>query len=75
MMGQNYTRAEAERNLDINANTLARWTKEQQADDSKAFRGNRKITQEQEEIGKLKTPVEHPEIEKRILKETMVLKL
>lgn len=37
---QGYTRAEAARSLDINANMLRRWVKEHQADDGQALRGN-----------------------------------
>lgn len=70
--GQGYTRAEAARSLGINANMLTRWIKEHEADDGQAFRGNGKLTTEQEEIRRLKTQVKQLELEKRILKEATV---
>ena len=39
VLEQDYSRAEAARSLDINANMLGRWVKELQADDGRAFRG------------------------------------
>ncbi len=65
---QGYTRTEAARSLDINANMLGRWVKERQADDGQAFRGNGKLTPEQEEIKKLKAQVKRLQVEKDILK-------
>lgn len=72
VLDQGYTRIEAARSLDINANMLGRWVKEQKADDSQAFRGNGKLTPEQDEIKKLKAQVKQLEMEKRILKEATV---
>ena len=72
VLDQGYTRAEAARSLDINANMLGRWVKEQQSDDGHAFRGNGKLTPEQEEIRKLKTQVKRLEMEKDILKKATV---
>ena len=69
---QGYTRVEAARNLGIKANLLGRWVKEQQADDGQAFRGNGKLTPEQDEIRKLKTQVKRLEMEKDILKKATV---
>ncbi len=69
---QGYTRSEAARSLDINANMLTRWIKEHEADDGQAFRGNGKLTPEQEEIRRLKAQVKQLELEKRILKEATV---
>ena len=69
---QGYTRAEAARSLDINANMLGRWVKELQADDGQAFRGNGKLTPEQEEIKKLKAQVKRLQMEKDILKKATV---
>ncbi len=43
---QGYTRTEAARSLDINANMLGRWVKEHKADDGQAFRGNGKLPPE-----------------------------
>ena len=36
---QNYSQAEASRNLGINPNMLGRWIKEAESDDGQAFRG------------------------------------
>ena len=72
VLDQDYTRTEAARSLGINANMLGRWVKEQQADDGQAFRGNGKLTPDQEEIRKLKTRVKRLEMEKDILKKATV---
>ncbi len=69
---QGYSRAEAARSLSVNANMLTRWIKEHEADDGQSFRGNGKLTPEQEEIRRLKTQVKQLELEKRILKEATV---
>ena len=45
---QNYSQAEASWNLGINSNMLGRWIKEAENDDGHAFRGNGKLTPEQE---------------------------
>jgi len=47
---------------------LGRWVKEHQADEGQAFRGNGKLTPEQEAIKKLKAQVERLEMERDILK-------
>jgi len=72
MLDQGYTRTETARSLGINAHMLGRWVKEQQSDDGQAFRGNGKLTPEQEEIRKLKTQVRRLEMEKDILKKATV---
>ena len=72
VLDQGYTRIEAARSLDINANMLGRWVKEQQSGDGQAFRGNGKLTPEQEEIRKLKSQVKRLEMEKDILKKATV---
>jgi len=69
---QGYTRTEAARSLDINANMLCRWVKERQADDGQAFRGNGKLTPEQEELRTLKAQVKRLQMEKEILKKATV---
>ena len=69
---QDYTRTEAAKSLGINAHMLGRWVKEHQADDGQAFRGNGKLTPEQEEIRKLKDQVKRLEMEKDILKKATV---
>jgi transposase len=69
---QGYTRAEAARSLGLNANMLCRWAKEFESKDSQAFRGNGKLTPEQEEVRKLKAQVKRLEMEKDILKKATV---
>lgn len=73
VMDQELTIAEAARSLEINANMLGRWIKENQADDKdQAFRGNGKLTPEQEEIRRLKLENRQLKLEKQILKEAAV---
>ena len=72
VLDQGYTRREAAGSLGINANMLGRWVKEQQSDDGQAFRGNGKLTPDQEEIRKLKTQVKQLQMEKDILKKATV---
>ena len=67
---QQYTRAEAERSLEINPNLITRWLKENEQDNNgQAFRGNGKLTSEQEEIRQSKVKVRQLEVNKNILKE------
>ena len=72
VMEQGYSRADAARSLDINANMLGRWVKEADSKDGQAFRGNGKLTAEQEEIRTLKTQVKRLQMEKDILKKATV---
>ena len=72
VLEQDYSRAEAARSLDINANMLGRWVKEHQADDGQAFRGNGKLTPEQEELRNLRAQVKRLQMEKEILKKATV---
>ena len=73
VLDQGYTVAEAARSLEINANMLRRWIKEYQSDDDgQAFRGNGKLTPEQEEIRRLKLENKQLKLEKQILKEAAV---
>jgi transposase len=72
VLDQGYSRAEAAKSLGINATMLGRWITEQQADDGHAFRGNGKLTPEQEEIRQLKSQVKRLEMEKDILKKATV---
>jgi transposase len=69
---QNYSRAEAAKSLGINANMLGRWVKEQESDDGLAFRGNGKLTPEQERIRTLESEVKRLRMEKDILKKATV---
>jgi len=72
VIDQGYTRIEAARSLDIQANMLGRWVKEQQTDDGQAFRGNGKLTPEQAEIRQLKEENRRLKMEKDILKKATV---
>lgn len=72
VLEQDYSRAEASRNLEINPNLLGRWVKEHQQDEGQAFRGNGKLTPDQEELRKLKAKVKQLEMEKEILKKATV---
>ena len=72
VLEQGYTRTEAARSLGINAPMLGRWVTEQQADDGHAFRGNGKLTPDQEEVRKLRAQVKRLEMEKDILKKATV---
>ena len=69
---QGYNRSEAARSLGINATMLGRWVKEHESDDGQAFRGNGKLTPEQDEVRKLKAQVKKLEMEKEILKKATV---
>ena len=72
VLEQGYSRIEAARSLEINANMLGRWVTELQSDDGQAFRGNGKLTPEQEEIRKLKSQVKILQMEKDVLKKATV---
>jgi transposase len=69
---QNYSTAEAARNLEVTPQILGRWIKESENDDGHAFRGNGKLTPEQDEIRKLKSQVKRLEMEREILKKATV---
>ena len=69
---QGYSRAEAARSLDLNANMLGRWIKEHKTEDGQAFRGNGKLTPEQEEVRALRAQVKRLQMEKDILKKATV---
>ena len=69
VLDQGYTRREAAKSLDVNEQMLGRWVKEQRdSEDGQAFRGNGKLTPEQEEIKKLKAQVKRLEMEREVLK-------
>lgn len=73
VVDQGFTIAEAARSLEIRANMLGRWIRESQADtNGQAFRGNGKLTAEQEEIRRLKLENKQLKLEKQILKEAAV---
>ena len=72
VLEQGYSRTEAARNLDINAHMLGRWVKEHREDDGQAFRGNGKLTPEQEEVRTLRAQVKRLQMERDILKKATV---
>ena len=72
VLEQGYTRSEAARSLDITPDLVGRWVREHQADEGQAFRGNGKLTPDQEEIRKLKAEVKRLQMEKEILKKATV---
>ena len=72
VLEQGYSRSEASRSLDINANMLSRWINEYQNQDEQAFKGNGKLTPEQEEIRRLKAENKRLKMEKDILKKAAV---
>jgi len=65
---QGYKQTEAARNLGIDRGMLARWIKEFQTDESEAFRGNGKLTTEQEELRRLREDNRRLKMERDILK-------
>lgn len=70
VLDQGHTATRVSHNLEINASIsmLRRWIREYQQDYAgQAFRGNGKLTPQQEEIRKLKARVKQLEMEKRIL--------
>ena len=72
VLDQGYSRSEAARSLDINANMLCRWIKEHQSEDGQAFRGNGNLSPEQAEIRQLKEENRRLKMEKEILKKATV---
>jgi len=69
---QNLNITEASRNLGISAQMLGRWLKEEESEDGQAFRGNGKLTPEQDENRKLKAQVKRLEMERDILKKATI---
>ena len=65
---QGYNQAEAARNLGIERRLLGRWIKEFQQDEGEAFRGNGKLTSEQEELQRLRQENRRLKMERDILK-------
>jgi transposase len=73
VLDQGLTIAEAARSLGIRANMLGRWFRENQADNNgQAFRGNGKLTPDQEEVRRLKVENKQLKLERQILKEAAV---
>ena len=67
-----YSRAEAARSLGINANMLSRWIKQAESENGHSFRGNGKLSPEQEQIRELQKRVKRLELEKEVLKKATV---
>ena len=63
-----YSRAEAARNLGLNANMLGRWVQEYKEDHEQAFRGNGNLTPDQEELRRLRAENKQLKLEREILK-------
>ena len=72
VLEQDYTRAEAAKSLGINANMLGRWIQQFESENGQSFRGNGKLSPEQEQIRELKKKVKKLELEKEILKKATV---
>ena len=72
VLEQDYGRAEAARSLGLNSNMLGRWVAEHRDGNGQAFRGNGKLTPEQEEIRRLRSQVKNLRMEKEILKKATV---
>ena len=69
VLEQGYSRKEAGASLDVNPQVIGRWVKEyHEEEDGQAFRGNGKLTPEQEENRRLKAQVKRLEMERDILK-------
>ena len=69
VLDQGFSRKEAAASLEINAQMLGRWIKEsRENEDGQAFRGNGKLTPEQEEIRRLKAENKRLQQERDILK-------
>ena len=72
VLDQDYSRAEAARSLGLNSNMLGRWVAEHRADGGQSFRGNGKLSPEQDEIRKLRSQVKNLRMEREILKKATV---
>lgn len=69
VLDQGFSRKEAATSLEINAQMLGRWIKEfRENNDGLAFRGNGKLTPEQEEIRRLRAENKRLQQERDILK-------
>jgi len=73
VLEQGFSRKEAAASLEINPQMLGRWVKEFRAnEDGQAFRGNGKLTPEQEEIRRLRAENKRLQQERDILKKATV---
>ena len=68
VLDQGFSRKEAAASLEINAQMLGRWIKESKDEDGQAFRGQGKLTPEQEEIRRLREENKKLQAERDILK-------
>ncbi len=64
---QNYSCAAAARSLGLNANMLSRWIQEFKSESDTAFRGNGRMTPEQEELQRLRAENKRLKMEREIL--------
>ena len=69
---QGYNISEAARNPGIDHNTLRRWKKQLETDESEAFPGNGKLTSEKEELQRLRKENAKLKMERDILKKAAV---
>lgn len=69
---QGYSQTEAARSLDIRSKLLSRWIQEYQCEEDNAFRGNGKLTAEQQELRQLREENKRLKMEKEILKKATV---
>ena len=69
---EGYSRLEAARSLEINANMPGRWIKEYEEDEGQSFRGNGKLTTAQAELRRLREENRRLKMEKDILKKATV---
>ena len=65
---QGHKQTEAARNLGIDRGMLGRWIKELQAEEIEAFRGNGKLTADQEELRRLRMENKQLRLEREVLK-------
>ena len=63
-----YTKAEASRNLGIDARMLGRWVQELETEEGEAFRGNGKLRGDQAELRRLREENRRLKMERDILK-------
>ncbi len=69
---QGYSRKAASESLGIDYQLLCRWIKEASKDEGQAFRGQGKLTADQEEIRRLRDENKRLKMEKEILKKAAV---
>ena len=71
-MSKAIARQTQEKRCHLTPKMLSRWIKEYQTDDGHAFRGNGKLTPDQEEIRRLRDENKRLKMEKEILKKATV---